>query len=313
MQEMSLKEKIIETAKQFEADLVCFGSAERFKGTRVMEIFPETRTVICLAFRVLRGVYRGIEEGTTYYQYSTNGVEIMEETVIPRALLRVSAVLEDAGYLGLPQRRHQCVMEAEQGHNFEMHYEEIYHDRVTEPQMDFEDAAVRCGLGERGLHGTVLTKKFGPMQRYAFVLTDAEIEETPLAEKSLCDHCRACIEACPGHAIDENGVRDVWQCGPYYRGARLAKNPFMPPNAFEDIEDREAVMAGEKKLTPEESIRVMEECIFYPPIKQGYASSICGRACDMACYIHLEKEGKLERAYDIPFRIRPDWKLDKVE
>ena len=95
MAEMSLREKIIQRAKQFEADIVCFGSADRFEGTRVMEIFPETKTVICMAFRVLRGVYRGIEEGTTYYQYSTNGVEVMEETVMPRALLRVTALLED--------------------------------------------------------------------------------------------------------------------------------------------------------------------------------------------------------------------------
>ena len=44
----------------------------------------------------------------------------MEEVVMPRAALRVSALLEDEGYLALPQRRHQCVMEAADGHNFEI-------------------------------------------------------------------------------------------------------------------------------------------------------------------------------------------------
>ena len=309
MPEMTLREKIIATAKQFEADIVCFGGAERFKDTRVMEIFPETKTVICLAFRVARGVYRGIEEGTTYYQYCTNGVEVIEEVVMPRAMLRVSAVLEDAGFLGLPQRRHQCVMEADEGHNFEMHYEEIYHGRKTEPQMDFEEAAVLCGLGEKSLNGRILTEEFGPMQRWCFVLTDAELEETPLAETGLCDNCRACVKACPGHAIAEDGAVNAWQCGPYYRGARLAKNPFMPPDAFADIENREAIMAGEAQLTPEESIKVMANCYFYPPIKQGYAASVCGRACDMACYIHLEEQGKLKKKFQTPFRKRPEWFL----
>ena len=36
------------------------------------QILPGTKTVIGLAFRVLRGIYRGIEEGSTYYQYTTS-------------------------------------------------------------------------------------------------------------------------------------------------------------------------------------------------------------------------------------------------
>ncbi|MDO4548691.1 MAG: hypothetical protein Q4D04_11370, partial [Clostridia bacterium] len=71
----------------------------------------------------------------------------------------------------------------------------------------------------------------------------------------------------------------------------------------------ESIMSGEARLTPEESKAVMANCYFYPPIKQGYAASICGRACDMACYIHLENTGKLKKKFDKPFRLRPEWKL----
>lgn len=309
MPEMSLKDKIIARAKEFEADLIGFGDIARFADTRVPEIFPQAKSVICMAFRVLRGVYRGIEEGSTYYQYSTNGVEVMEEVVMPRALLRVCALLEDEGYTALPQRRYPCVMEHEAGHDFEVHYEEIYHGRKTEIGMDFERAAVLCGLGEKSLYGTLLTSEFGPMQRYCFILTDAVIEPTPIKEKRLCDNCMACVKACPGHALSESGERDQWQCGAYYRGAKMAKNPFMPMDAFADLPDREAVISGEARLTPNESIAVMERCIFYPPIKQGYASSICGRACDVACYVHLENEHKLDRAFASAFRTRPEWTL----
>ena len=48
--------------------------------------------------------------------------------------------------------------------------------KTAEKQLDFEACAVLCGLGERGLSGTLLTDDFGPFQRYVFVLTDAEIE-----------------------------------------------------------------------------------------------------------------------------------------
>ena len=100
--------------------------------------------------------------------------------------------------------------------------------------------------------------------------------DPPLATAGLCDHCMECVAACPGHAIDENGVFDPWQCGAYYRGANRSKNPFMPADAFLEFENREEIMSGAAKLSPEESKRVMADCYFYPPIKQGYAASICG-------------------------------------
>ena len=77
-----MKNKIIELAKKCSADIVGFASADRFeKDDAIFKILPETKTVIALAFRVLRGAYRGIEEGSTYYQYTTMGVENMEETI----------------------------------------------------------------------------------------------------------------------------------------------------------------------------------------------------------------------------------------
>ena len=63
---MDIKEKIIELAKANGADIVGFAPAERFdKEDAIFQIMPETRTVIGLAFRVLRGIYRGVEEGST--------------------------------------------------------------------------------------------------------------------------------------------------------------------------------------------------------------------------------------------------------
>ena len=112
-----MKDKIIELAKANGADIVGFASAERFeKDNAIFKIMPETKTVIGLAFRVLRGIYRGIEEGSTYYQYTTMAVENMEETVMPMAQLKVAMMLEENGFIALPQRRHQQIMTTEINH-----------------------------------------------------------------------------------------------------------------------------------------------------------------------------------------------------
>ena len=111
------------------------------------------------------------------------------------------------------------------------------------------------------------------------------------------------------YTIDEKGKVDSWQCAAYYAGANMSKNPFMPPEAYADLENREAIIKGEAKLDRKAAEEVIDRTFFYPPIKHGYISSICGRACDRACYIHLEKQGKLKTAFKSEFRKREDWKL----
>ena len=304
-----LREKIINTATIFGADFVGFGSISRFENTNVPKIFDKTKTVICLGFRVLRGSLRGVEEGTTYYQYSTTGIETIEETVMPMALLKVCGDIEDAGYMAVPQKKNQLIMQNDDETNPEVDYNEIFRGMAKEIQMNFSESAVLCGVGEKGLSGAVLTEQNGPFQRFGFILTDAVIDETPLKAQTLCDNCGECIKACPGNAIDEKGNVDSWQCAAYYAGANMSKNPFMPPEAYADLENREAIIKGEAKLDRKAAEEVIDRTFFYPPIKHGYISSICGRACDRACYIHLEKQGKLKTAFKSEFRKREDWKL----
>jgi len=306
-----MKEQIIALAKENWADIVGFAPASRFdKDDPIFKIYPKTKTVICLVFRVLRGIYRGIEEGSTYYQYTTMGVENMEETVMPMATLRVSNLIEEAGYTALPQRRHQNIMREEDGMNPEVAYDSIYRGRTAEHQMDFVDAAVKCGVGEKGFHGALLTDEFGPLVRVAFVLTDAEIEPDLMKAPHLCDGCGACVRACPGHAIDEKtGKVDDWQCAVYYNGANGTKNPFMPPEAFPDFEDRLAIIAGEARVTPERAREIMDNIYFYPPAQHTYQCSICNRACDVDCYCHLEEKGVLTKKFKTPFRKREKWQF----
>jgi len=306
-----MKNKIIEIAKVNGADIVGFASAERFsEDNPIFKIMPETKTVIGLAFRVLRGIYRGTEEGTTYYQYTTMAVENMEETIMPMAQLKVSTMIEEEGYIALPQRRHQHIMAEKDDTNPEARYEMIYRGKEKEIQMDFLDTAIKCGLGERGFHNVLLTDEFGPMVRYCFILTDAVIEESEIVTPHLCDNCGKCKSACPGNAIDDDGNVDNWQCAVYYSGANGKKNPFMPPDAFSGFDNRMEIIAGEAKVTPETARKILDNIYFYPGAGHGYKCSICGRACDVECYVHLEENGVLKKKFKTPFRKREKWEFD---
>ena len=223
------------------------------------------------------------------------GVENMEETIMPMAQLKVCMYLEEDGYIAVPQRKHQQIMHEENSTNPEVDYNSIYRKKVQETQIDFLDTAVKCGLGERGFHNALLTDEFGPMVRYCFVLTDAEIEADKIAVPHLCDKCGKCKEACPGNAIADDGKVDPWQCAVYYNGANGTRNPFMPLDAFSHFDNRIEIISGEAKVTPETAKKILDNIYFYPPAQHAYQCSICGRSCDVACYIHLEEKGLLSK------------------
>lgn len=66
-------------------------------------------------------------------------------------------------------------------------------------------AAVAAGLGELGMNGLVLTSDNGPRQRFACIITDADLTTDPLySGPKLCKECGDCVKACPMAAIDES-------------------------------------------------------------------------------------------------------------
>lgn len=303
-----MKETFLKLAENLSVDIVGFSPASRFaKENAIFKIYPDTKTVIGLAFRVLRGAYRGLEEGSTYYQYSTMGVENLEEVMMPIALLRLSQFLEENGYIAVPQRLHQTIMAEENQTNPEVAYNSIFRGVKRESQMNFTDAAVQCGIGELGLSGKILTDEYGPMVRYCFILTNAEFEATPLYKKHLCDGCKECIKGCPGHAISEEGKVDSWQCAVYYNGANGTRNPFFEPTVYQDIPERMKILNGEYQVNEDTAKEIMDNTYCYPPISHSYQSCICGKSCVVDCYVHLERKGALTKKFKTEFRKREKW------
>ncbi|MCJ7823156.1 MAG: hypothetical protein MUQ26_08805, partial [Armatimonadetes bacterium] len=69
----------------------------------------------------------------------------------------------------------------------------------------------RAGLGEFGYNNLVLTREFGPRQRFNSILTDAELVPDPLITEPIClrDACKLCLEACIVSAVTMRDDPDV--------------------------------------------------------------------------------------------------------
>ena len=65
-------------------------------------------------------------------------------------------------------------------------------------------AALACGFGELGKHGSIIDRDMGASFRLSAVLTDAPFAPTPPAEHGIddfCRNCRICEDACPPEAL----------------------------------------------------------------------------------------------------------------
>lgn len=72
--------------------------------------------------------------------------------------------------------------------------------------MSMRHCAVAAGLGEFGWHSIVLTPEWGSRQRFAVVLTTAELEPSPMYDgPKICkgEACGVCSRVCRGFAIQK--------------------------------------------------------------------------------------------------------------
>lgn len=309
-----------ETIKEFAvangADIVGIGSMDRFEGTVPEQdprfIAPKATSIIGLGFRVPRGSLRGAEEGTQYYQFPEMGIVHIDEVHGPMVLRRVSCFLEDHGFEGVVQRTvPDRRPESDSGTNPELN--STHKISFSEPVdagkpapdvlMDFNQAARICGLGEIGKGGFFLTERFGPLQRFAFVLTDSDLEPDPVVELKLCDQCGDCVAACPGKAISDDGELDEWQCLAYRLGADVKSNPFLSEQAVKVLPDGKKILSGEMRFDQAS----VEQCRglwsdAYPSVRFGYTPALCAVACQRACLAKLEERGVLKDKFKNKFR-----------
>ncbi len=299
---MKLTAKLIkDKASEYGADAVGIGDIKFFEGTDPQRdpktILPDATCVIGFAFRVPRMLYRTMEAGTQFFNYTQLGVKLIDEELSEVFLLKMGALIENEGYDACLQRN-VSNLRIKGDHSTNPELVDTYELALAEPVapgktppdviMDFTQAAQICGLASLGSRGNAISPKFGPFVRFVFIVTNAPLEVDPPFSESLCDRCGKCAEVCPGHAIDLEKGLDTWQCAVYYRGAHRS-NPFLTDATLKNHPERERILDGDYRFTRESARAIYPELDFLPSRATGYAPCLCGKRCDIACYKHLKE------------------------
>ncbi len=274
--------KLIELAAKKEGiDLIGFADKSRFDAlparNNPFSIFPEGKTVILVGKRLCRGALRGIEEGTNFADYNLFGKNWLEDEFLSIACYGLVNAIEDEGWEAVPVFPNPCEL-APSGVSVA--------EGRPEPNVfpDFDYAAVACGLCEISYSGIPLSKQFGSRQRFHMIITDAELEPTPILEKSICNNCKKCALSCPLGAISTEKTREIEICGKKMTVAEI------------DYEKCKICKNG--------------ACVnrFSPAARPDRLAALCNRTC----LVHLEQEKLLENAFEKPFRKRDAWALDST-
>lgn len=260
-------------------------------------ILPNAKCIIGFGFAIPKGMFKAMDNGNQYYTYTTMGVKYLDEEMAEILLLKIGGMIENEGYDACLQKAIPNLrIKGDKTTNPEVldTYELIHAEAVAPGKpapdviIDFGKAAKACGLGEMGLSGKIVNRKYGPLMRYCFIITDAPLETDEALTEAICDKCGACQTACPGKAITDSGL-DTWQCSVYYKGAHKS-NPFITEEFLKDHPERDAILNGEKRFDAESARALYPEMNFLPNTQWGYAPCLCGRKCDIACYKHLVGE-----------------------
>ena len=295
----SLTQRVRQTARSAGADLVGFAPIGRFDDAppelHPRTIFPQTRTAIAVAVRHERGALKAVEEGCYWQAYNCDNYWYLNEAVAPGLLRAIVLALEGDGYTSVPV------------HNpFRPHVGRRIRDDVPggpDGMMSLRVVGVAAGLGELGRSKLLLTPQFGPRQRVFAVLTDAELEPTPLLDRPICDDCMACVRYCQAGAIGDGDRSETFAI----EGRRFGHAPFDPAACAR------VHRGDDPRYNPFRTDREAEggEPSYHKFLDHRFRHrAICvGRGCLRACLDHLEKAGRIETKFRTPLAEREPWEL----
>lgn len=336
------KQELREYALSRGLDLFGVANIERFADApermHPASIFPEARSVIVVGRRIVRGGWRGIEEGThwpAYTHFCYHG--LLNTYFIPLPLYETACRIEDAGFEAVPYYPGvpECQPEAEPLRPGGV---------AAEVQLAIRIAGVAAGVGEIGWSKVFMTRQFGPRQRLACIITDMELEPDPLVEpNSICKMDLACVRGCPNaipHPKDGKAVEiriedktyrwgdvDMGRCTLAFHGGDPRTSPFIPkalPGYRFDVVEQQVSEEAAYKFAWPMSLGPWRQTNEFPDghsipghayiAEWGVGGSFGvggSRGCMRSCMDYLERTGQVGQTFhNGPFIKRPRWNLD---
>ncbi|MCM8768348.1 MAG: hypothetical protein NC911_01490 [Candidatus Omnitrophica bacterium] len=320
---MLTREKLKEFALEVAGvDKIGVAPIDRFKNAPAdmnpLNIMPRARSVVVIASRILRGCYRGIDEGTHWPSYSIFGYQHLSGR-LQAAAYRISRFIEDFGYeaaitgMGASSREWGPWGPAPRPDK-----------PVRDVYLQLRIAATLAGLGEIGWSKVFLTEEFGPRQRLNAIVTEAELEPDPIRTGRLCDRCYRCVAECPagaiprdrsvsieveGHKLEWADI-DLGKCKLTHFGLNRRNGQFLIkryPGFYLPIEEQQVTWREAWDL----GWTIFPSVHFYSVMSIG-VPALCGaRGCIIGCMKHLEKKGVVKNLFQNKpvFSEEPPWSL----
>jgi epoxyqueuosine reductase len=199
---MDLTVQVREVGKQWEMDYLGIAPVDRLvhapPGWRPTDILPGAASVVVMGIRLGMGVRQmqartRTESGPTaklgIWVYQVFGYNILNDK-LNAAAYAVTKVLEERGYMTVPTPASPP-----------------YDPKELVGIFSHRHAAVAAGLGEFGWNKMVLLPEAGPAVRLVSVITEAELDPSPMYDgPRLCEPIacgKACVEVCPTRALDD--------------------------------------------------------------------------------------------------------------
>jgi len=254
-------------------------------GEHPLSIFPGGKSVVVLGARIRRGQFRSMEEGSlwntpgrwlTTFDGVVRYIESQGYECVPYAPL-------DAP--GMPKRP--------------------VRDGLCAPnsvRLCVEYAAAAAGLGDIGRHGLFMTEQFGIRQMLGLLVTDMEIEPSPMTGGRVCDECLECARTCPLEAISTERWTQVECNGKTMKLGLINGNACRAcPNG---VSGDSKYFAGADELHFEiENNQVKGDA--QRRFARGGLPNRLAAACGRACIAHFE--ATRDTGYKVPFRVREPW------